>query len=81
MPCLATLNTRMNAFMPNDTVSLYVEKFCNDGCVSVRAIIAALEAGERPPEIQHLLSADERQALLTELKEVMAVYDRPERDC
>ncbi|WP_213378248.1 hypothetical protein [Allochromatium tepidum] len=50
-----------------------LEALCAKGCRQVRRDIAALESGAELPETQGL-SADERARLLTELKQIMAVY-------
>ena len=51
-----------------------VENLCRKGCRAVWADIDALEAGRRLPETAGL-SAVERQAVIDELKAVMAVYE------
>lgn len=51
-----------------------VENVCKKGCKSVWADIDALEEGRRLPETAGLTST-ERQAVLAELKAVMAVYE------
>ncbi|MCG6897268.1 MAG: hypothetical protein LJE61_09545 [Thiocapsa sp.] len=50
-----------------------IEALCQKGCAQVRRDIAALESGSQLPETRDL-SAEERRALLSELKAVMAVY-------
>lgn len=50
-----------------------VESICQAGCRQVRQAIAALERGANLPETRDL-DADERAALLAELKSIMAVY-------
>ena len=51
-----------------------VENLCQKGCRAVWADIDALESGRRPPELDGL-SSTELRAVLTELKQVMAVYE------
>jgi hypothetical protein len=51
-----------------------VENLCRKGCKAVWADIGALEVGRRLPETAGLSSA-ERQAVIDELKAVMAVYE------
>lgn len=50
-----------------------MESLCHKGCRAVWSDIAALDAGERLPEI-YGLSPDEVDAVIDELKAVMAVY-------
>lgn len=51
-----------------------VELLSRQGCAEVRRIIAALEDGAGFAELAGL-SGQEREAVLRELKSVMAVYD------
>ncbi len=57
----------------NHKVQESVERICAKGCRSVRRDIAALERGGLVPEVWKL-SPDERKAVLSELKKIMAVY-------
>lgn len=50
-----------------------VEALCQKGCKAVWSDIARLEAGHSVPEAA-ALSAAERDRVLCELKDVMAVY-------
>jgi hypothetical protein len=50
-----------------------VEAVCQQGCRSVRLIIAALERGEPLPETEGLDDLD-RQGVLDELRSIMASY-------
>lgn len=52
-----------------------IDHLCQSGCDVVRATIKALE-GDLPVTQTRDLSARERQAVLEELKSIMAVYDR-----
>jgi hypothetical protein len=51
-----------------------VESLCGDGCRAVNGYIEQLERGGSVPQTE-LLSYEERQELLMELKSIMAVYD------
>jgi len=50
-----------------------IEVLCNDGCRQVWHHIRRLESGDTLPETESLTD-QERQAVLAELKAVMAVY-------
>jgi hypothetical protein len=50
-----------------------LEHLCRKGCRAVWSDIDALEAGRPLPEVDGLSSA-EREAVIVELKSVMAVY-------
>jgi len=52
-----------------------VEQLCAEGCQSVRRDIARLEQGKEIPLIEDL-KAEEKQQVLSELKTIMAVYDK-----
>ena len=58
-----------------ERVSRTIDTLCAQGCNAVRDIIAALESGAAPGIIAEL-NDEERQAVLRELKTIMAVYDR-----
>lgn len=51
-----------------------LERICRRGCRSVTGLIAEMEAGGVPAELADLGRA-ERDAVLAELKAIMAVYD------
>lgn len=51
-----------------------VERICDKGCKSVWTYIRRLESGENLPETA-MLDEQERRAVISELKSVMAVYD------
>lgn len=51
-----------------------VENLCRKGCRAVWADIEALESGRRLPETAGL-STVERQAVIRELRAIMAVYE------
>lgn len=50
-----------------------IELICQKGCLSVREDIRLLERGAVPPEIE-VLDDLARQAVLKELRAIMAVY-------
>lgn len=50
-----------------------LERLCQKGCRNVWRDIDAMEAGDELPETRGL-DADQRRWLLTELKQIMAVY-------
>jgi hypothetical protein len=56
-----------------ERVESRVETICLKGCRQVRRDIALLEAGVEIPESQGL-APEERRLLITELKQIMAVY-------
>lgn len=64
----------MNA--PSRRVEHCVEQLCGQGCERVTACIRSLQAG-KPVEEAAALSPDEQQALLQELQQIMAPYQRP----
>jgi hypothetical protein len=51
-----------------------LERICRRGCRGVLAIIAEMERGAAPEDVAQLPPA-ERNAILVELKAIMAVYD------
>ncbi|NOR51447.1 MAG: hypothetical protein GQ470_02400 [Gammaproteobacteria bacterium] len=51
-----------------------IDTICQLGCDGVRNTIAAIEKGESPEQVNSLNSEDKGR-VLTELKEIMAVYD------
>lgn len=54
-----------------------VEQLCNEGCKQVNVYIQQIESGEFP-EIMQNLDGEQRRKVLTELKSIMAVYERCE---
>lgn len=60
--------------MDHSKITLAIETLCQKGCKEVSRIILVLERNE-PLEDVGQLSEDERQAVLAELKAIMAVYD------
>lgn len=64
----------MNPDLPAHLQTL-IETICERGCGTVNEIIAALESGNPVEEFTNLDSG-ERQQILLELKQIMAVYDR-----
>lgn len=56
--------------------SQLIESLCSQGCDSVRNTITALEKGEYSKQMSGL-SPEEQHEILKELKEIMAVYDKP----
>ncbi|MGE5027361.1 MAG: hypothetical protein ACM3JK_02710 [Betaproteobacteria bacterium] len=59
--------------MDASKIARCIETLCQKGCREVTQIILALEQ-EAPLEDVRELSAEERQAVLDELKAIMAVY-------
>lgn len=53
-----------------------IETLCHKGCSEVTRIIGMLEQNQPLPETE-ALDISERNAVLHELKAIMAVYDRP----
>ncbi|MDP1681154.1 MAG: hypothetical protein Q8L39_05200 [Burkholderiales bacterium] len=51
-----------------------VTLICDQGCVRIRVLIQTLETGSAIQETTELNEA-ERQAVLAELKSIMAIYD------
>lgn len=60
--------------MNRERVEYCVERLCDKGCKSVWMDIQRLESGETLPETA-ILDEQERLAVISELKSVMAVYD------
>lgn len=52
-----------------------VERLCEDGCTAVNQYIADIQAGCQPAPMRHLNDQDS-EAVLAELKSIMAVYER-----
>lgn len=57
-----------------ENLQLCVESLCGDGCQAVNGYIQQLERGGSVPQTE-LLSYEDRQEVLKELKSIMAVYD------
>lgn len=53
-----------------------LEALARRGCRQVLEVIARMERGETPEELESF-SPDQRLAVLAELKAIMAVYDSP----
>lgn len=60
-----------------ENVSHCIDNICQLGCDGVRNVISAIEKGESP-ELVDSLNGDDKGLVLTELKEIMAVYDAEE---
>ena len=60
--------------MHSNKIQQCVEALCQNGCRAVRATIDVLESGQEVPQMSHL-NAEERSAVLNELKSIMSVYD------
>lgn len=60
-----------------------VELVCRRGCNYVRQVIQGLDANATfdVPELRDLRLQQDRSAVLTELKEIMAVYDDSGNGC
>ena len=56
------------------TVEMCVDSLCEQGCSRVNAFIDALQNGEDFAEVAGMSEAD-REAVLQQLVEIMAVYD------
>lgn len=61
--------------MNSEKVTKAIEMICEEGCTSVNNMIITLEKGE-PSKYTRNLDQKELQAVLLELKAIMAVYDR-----
>lgn len=59
--------------MDQSRIAHCIEVLCQRGCKEVSLVILALERGEPMAEVQEL-NEGERQAVLHELKSIMAVY-------
>ena len=55
-------------------MNLCIDNICQLGCDAVRSTITAIENGETPEPVS-ALNSDEKSHVLTELKDIMAVYD------
>ena len=65
---------RADMSQEKNTVEACVDILCEQGCSRVNASISALQKGEDIPELAGLSAAD-RQVVLRQLIEIMAVYD------
>ncbi|VAW91068.1 hypothetical protein MNBD_GAMMA21-2096 [hydrothermal vent metagenome] len=54
-----------------------VEQLCSDGCLQVNVYIQEIEAKDLP-EVMLVLSEQQQNRVLAELKSIMAVYDQCE---
>lgn len=61
--------------MHNTELQSVVERLCEDGCQAVTQYIVDIQAGRYPRAMQHL-SRPDCEAVLAELKSIMAVYER-----
>ncbi len=61
--------------MNSEKVTTAIEMICEEGCTSVNNIIIALENGEQSKYTTDL-DKNEAQAVLNELKAIMAIYER-----
>lgn len=52
-----------------------IDQLCDEGCRIVSQYIVEIEA-QRYPECMQALSDEDRQIVLRELRDIMAVYDR-----
>lgn len=57
-----------------EIVSHCIDNICQLGCDGVRNTIVAIENGESPEQV-NLLGSEDKQQVLIELKDIMAVYD------
>ncbi|MDH5631687.1 MAG: hypothetical protein OEZ10_01690 [Gammaproteobacteria bacterium] len=57
-----------------------VEQFCEMGCSVVRKTIADFDHGELTEDLHHL-SEEERQHVIAELRDIMAVYEKNGGGC
>ena len=64
----------MNKSLPEHLQPI-VEALCESGCQNVNTIIERLESNDYPGEVD-TLNEQERMMVLTELKSIMAVYDK-----
>jgi hypothetical protein len=60
--------------MNQQKIEQAVTLICDQGCVRIRVLIQLLDTGEAIQETIELNEA-ERQAVLAELKSIMAIYD------
>ena len=61
--------------MNHEKISKALEIICNQGCTVVNNVINAMENGNHPEETADF-SAQEKDALLDELKKIMSIYNR-----
>ena len=57
-----------------EKLQVIVEALCNEGCEAVTQYIKQIEAGHLPEPLL-LLSPQEQDQVLHELKQIMSVYD------
>ena len=65
----------MSPVMLKPELQSIVEQLCEDGCKKVSRYINEIQAGDYPSQMRNL-EHQECDAILTELKAIMAVYDR-----
>ena len=65
--------------MTSNHVQQRIEAMCQQGCDSVRSYIRAMEENLPLSQLDGL-DNNEKERVLTELKAIMAVYDRPNRN-
>jgi hypothetical protein len=65
--------------MTSNHVQQRIEAMCQQGCDAVRTYIRAMEDNVPLSQLDGL-NHNEKDRVLTELKAIMAVYDRPDRD-
>lgn len=65
----------MSAVMLKPELQSIVEQLCEDGCKRVNRYIREIQAGDYPSQMRRLQRQD-CDAILTELKAIMAVYER-----
>jgi len=61
--------------MDQQRIAQCVEILCQQGCTEVRATIVRIESGAKIPQTAGM-SGEEIEAVLAELKAIMAVYDQ-----
>lgn len=60
--------------MNTDRINQCVEAICECGCQAVLATIEVMESDQPVPQTE-MLNAEEKRAVLSELKAIMSVYD------
>ena len=60
---------------PADSVEEHVEHICEQGCRVVRKTIDDFDHGQQIADLQNL-SNTERDRVMSELKDIMAVYEK-----
>ena len=62
--------------MSDRKVEQAVEKICELGCIKVNTVISDLSSN-KISDLTRSFSSSQRKAILKELDEIMAVYDKP----